>query len=75
MALIDQIAKTAVEKRTIVWGEITATGPPLGVRVARDSVDIKVDLWLDSYTPVVNDKVALLKVGQQWVVLGKMVDA
>ena len=56
----------------ITWGQVISI-TPTQVRFAGDTNDVPVSLRLGSYTPTAGDKVALLKIGAQWVVLGKIV--
>lgn len=59
---------------TVTWGSVTATSP-LEVRFAGDTTSTSIDLWLSGYTPVTNDRVMLMKVGSQWVIIGEIVNA
>ena len=45
------------------WGVVTAISPAVQVRFAGDSTDVTLALGNDAYTPTVNDKVALDKLG------------
>lgn len=68
--ILDAIPDAAAP--TIVWGQVTGVSPTK-VRFAGDtSGDIEVSLRLSAYTPTTTDKVLLLKVGTQWVIIGKV---
>lgn len=77
MSLQDQVRKTSQAEKVYhdAWGLVTGVGPPVTVRLARDQTDVTVTLWLSSYTPTTSDKVLLVRTGQQWVIVGDLVDA
>lgn len=74
MQLHEALLASRPEAPQIAWGSIISTSP-LAVRFAGDTSDTSIDLWLASYTPVTNDRVMLMKVGSQWVIVGEVVNA
>ena len=55
----------------VAFGEVTSV-TPLQVRFAGDiSADSDV-LRLSSYTAVTNEKVALMRIGDAWMIIGKI---
>ena len=49
------------------WGLVTVASP-LQVKLAGDTAATRVELKATTYTPVVGHKVALARIGAQWVV-------
>lgn len=58
----------------VTWGKVTSTSP-VQVTFAGDTSGTTVGLRDDGYTVTLNDKVMLVKVGAQWIILGKVVAA
>lgn len=58
----------------VTWGLVSATAP-LTVVFAGDTVGVVVQNRASHYVPALNDKVILMKVGSQWVAVGKVVSA
>lgn len=71
MSFIDDVRQALVEMReshqVTTWGEVTVASP-LEVRIAGDTVAIRVEQKNAAYTPVVGHKVRLSRVGTQWMV-------
>ena len=60
------------------FGQITdidTTAGTVTVRLAGDLANTTINLSLSSYTAVVGDKIALLKIGKSWAILGKLQSA
>lgn len=75
MTLLDEVVKAApslVDTDLIRWGQVISTGP-LKVRFAGDTTDSTIALQADGITLVSGDKVAVIKLGAQWVVVSKLV--
>lgn len=51
--------------------KVTAVGPPVTVSWQGGSYQFP---HMDSYTPVLNDLVAMVRYGGSWLILGKPVD-
>lgn len=73
-SLARAVAIKAVDRR-IAWGQITSVSPDVEVRFAGDTTSVVVDNWLSSYTPADTDRVALVKFGASWIIVGKVVNA
>ena len=56
---------------TFTWGDVTGISP-LEVRIAGDAVSVEVPRTLASYTPSTSDRVLLARVGNTWVILGRI---
>lgn len=70
LGAIQRAAARAVEQsRQVGFGVVTATSP-LTVRLNGDTAAVEVALSLDSYTPVTNDTVLLVRAGSDWIVVG-----
>ena len=51
---------------------VSAEAGSAQVRLAGDTGDTTIVLALSSYTAVAGDKVALIKIGWAWAILGKL---
>ena len=56
----------------VAWGEVTQVSP-LQVKLAGDTTSTDIPRRLSNYTATLNDRVILIKVGNIWVILGKLV--
>lgn len=58
-------------EQATTWGEVTVASP-LQVRFAGDTEAARVELKDAGYAPVAGDKVLLIRVGGQWLALGRI---
>lgn len=60
------------EGLAVTWGEVTSVSP-LQVKLAGDTTATNIPRRLNGYSATVTDRVVLLKVGNIWVILDKLV--
>lgn len=73
VSLVRRITSEELNRRGEIaaWGEVTGVSP-LTVRVAGDTVDIKPADTEAGLALATNDRVVLLNVQGQWVVIGEV---
>ena len=55
------------------WGNVTKISPKVKVEIEGETTSTTIISGLSGYTPTLGDKVVLLKSGNSWIILGKVI--
>ena len=68
--LLDRLSRLESNSVQRFYAVVTDT-TPLKIRVGSSDFEVENVAWVSTYTPVADDRVIVLRAGQDWIVLGE----